>query len=857
MSGRGLRVWLFVSILSFPLFLSAASADGERPLSQQLRVWAEILDILATDREKNLFSGLQGDSERQMFFQQFWQARDPFPQTSRNELREEWESRFAEVARRWRGLSDDRARVFLLRGEPSSRFEAQCPSSSFEVWIYEPGFREKYRTVLFFLPGDSGQARLWRPGALPDVTALTTENCSNREKLTQETRWIRWTGKDQYAALVERALSRPRPREWVSTFRPVSIEAPDSAPPLEAQMEVEYAGLQWDKVVVRVLMLVSPTSLQTGLQTGMESSKGPEFSITGQVMRDGEPLETFLYRLNARAVVGGVPLVFERYLAPGKYRLRVRLEHLASGGVLVTERELAVPQMQRASVGQPAAPGPVPEVEPAVVQASLKAEPAPEPEQAPAAPAVAGVLAEADAVLSARRPGLRLLPPPGSLLIGHIRFPVRVEQAPDAPAAERIERVVFTLDGKPLLTRNNPPFDLALDLGTVPRPRKLRAEGIGGDGQVVARDEMLINAGAQDFRIRLLEPRPGRQYRQSVRVLAEVTPPPGASVERVELWFGEERIATLYQPPWSQPFILPQAGETGYLRAVAYLAGGGSSEDLVFINTPIEPDALDVHMVELYATVLDGQGRPLTGGLDPRSLIVLENGVRQQIRQVEEVGDTPVRVVTLIDSSASMAAQIGPTRQAAMEFLHSLLRPHDQAAVIAFNRAPQVTVPLTSDLGQLDEGLKGILAENDTALYDSLVYSLLYLTESSGQRAVLLLSDGLDRTSRLGFEQALEAARRTGIAVYAIGLGLEGGPKGEAAKRLHRLATVTGGRSYFAQDISELGGVYKEIEKELRAQYRIAYQSSHTGTDGAFRTVEVQVGKGGGMEARTISGYYP
>jgi VWFA-related protein len=188
--------------------------------------------------------------------------------------------------------------------------------------------------------------------------------------------------------------------------------------------------------------------------------------------------------------------------------------------------------------------------------------------------------------------------------------------------------------------------------------------------------------------------------------------------------------------------------------------------------------------------------------------------------------------------------------------LHGLLRPHDQAAVITFNRKPQVKVALTSDLGQLEEGLQGILAEDDTALYDSLVYSLLYLTSSSGQRAVLLLSDGQDRTSRLGFEQALEVAHRTGIAVYAIGLGLEDGPKGEAAQKLNRLATVTGGRTFFAKDVSELAGVYKEVEKELRSQYRIAYQSSKTSTDGAFRTVKLQMAKDG-MEARTISGYYP
>lgn len=846
MSRRDLCAWIVVSILCIPTFLSGAFADGERVSPQQLQGWSEELDLLATDREKNLFSGLHGDTARQMFFQRFWQARDPFPQTSRNELREQWEGRLVEVRQRWGGLGDDRARVFLLRGEPTASFEARCPTSgNLEVWTYEPGFREKYRTVLVFLRGEGGGARLWRPGSGPDLAAAAAEPCSNREKLSQEARWIQWAGMDQYGALLERALSRPRPREWVSTFRLVEIEAPANAPHLEADLEVEYAGLQWDKVVVRVLMLVSPQSLQASQQ----SADGLEFAVAGQVLRGGEPFETFLYRLRGRSAGRSVPLAFERYLAPGEYVLRLRVEHLASGSVMVADRELEVPLLQRASA--PPAPA-VPDVAPA----TLKIGPAPAPAPQPATPEVAQALAEADAALSARRPGLRLLPPPGSLLIGNVRFAVRVDQAPDLPAGERIERVAFTLDGKPLLTRNHPPFDLMLDLGAVPRPRRLRVEGLGSGGEVVARDELLVNAGAQDFRVRLLEPRPGRQYRKSVRVLADVTPPAGTTLERVELWFGEERIATLFQPPYSHPFVLPNEGDAGYLRAVAYLAGGGASEDLVFINTPAEPDALDVHMVELYATVLDGQGRPMTGALEPGAFQVLEDGVRQTIRQVEHVGDTPVRVVTLIDSSASMVKQMGPTRQAALGFLRSLLRPQDQAAVIAFNNAPRVTVPLTSDLGQLEEGLLGLLAEEDTALYDSLVYSLLYLTGSKGQRAVLLLSDGLDRTSRLGFEQALEAARRTGIAVYAIGLALPDGAKGDAAQRLTRLAVVTGGRSFFARDVSELAGVYKEIEQELRAQYRVAYQSSNTGVDGAFRTVQVRMARGG-AEARTISGYYP
>jgi Ca-activated chloride channel family protein len=860
MNTRCSSLFVFLSIVSLiPAFLSPASAAEPRnPQTQQTLGWSEDIDLLATERERDLFSGLHGEAERRMFFQAFWQARDPFPQTDRNELREEWEGRLTQVRSRWRTLRDDRARAYLLRGEPTSRFEAKCPASgTFEVWVYEPGFREKHRTVLVFLPG-GGNARLWRPNAAPDLAAAAAEPCSNRERLSQEAKFIHWAGNDQYEALVERALARPRPREWVSTFRPVALDAPENAPRLDGGLEIEYAGLQWEKVVVRVLMLVSPQSLQVSSLPASSPAAGAdvhEFSIAGQVLRNGEPIESFLYRLRGRPVGQSVPLAFERYLAPGRYTLRVRLEHLASGSVLTDDRQIEVPQLQTVALPRSKAPTAAqPEVMPATLGTLKIASTAPEPAPIPAD--VSSVLAEADAALSTSRQGLRLLPPPGNVLTGNARFAVRLEQGADSPAGERIERVAFFLDGKPLLTRNNPPFDLAVDLGAVPRPRKLRAEGLGPDGAVLARDEVLVNAGAQSFRVRLLEPRPGRGYQRSLRALADVTPPAGAAVEKVEIWFGEDLLATLYQPPYTHPLVLPEEGGAGYVRAVAYLAGGGTSEDLVFINTPVEPDSLDVHMVELYTTVLDGQGRPVTGGLAPGAFQVVENGVRQRIRQVDQVGDTPVRLVTLIDSSASMAAQMKSARQAALGFLQGLLRPRDQAAVIAFNRHPQVVVPLTGDLERLNEGLQGMLAEDDTALYDSLVYSLFYLTEAKGQRAVLLLSDGLDRSSRLGFEQALEAARGSGIAVYAIGLGLPKGAEGEAGQRLTQLAGVTGGRTFFANDASQLAGVYAEIERELRAQYRISYQSSNNKVDGSFRNVEVKLAKGG-MEARTISGYYP
>ena len=819
----GRPAWILAAILLLPgLARAPLAAAAAAP-------WPADLDLLATDREKELFASLQSEADRRLFLQQFWQARDPVPQTSRNELRETWESRLAEADRRWHGLTDDRSRVYLLRGEPSAAFAARCPrSGSFEIWTYEPGFRIERRLVLAFLLAGTdagGAARLWRPGASPDPSTAAQEACSNQQRLGDEARWLRLVGADRYGAMLAQALTPPRPREWISGFRPVPLDAAPGPTPLAAEMDVEYVAPQDNQVVVRVMMLVAASSLPPTAP----SADGLEFAVGGEVLRGGEPFETFRFRLRGRPAGPAVPLAFERLLAPGEYLLRVRLEHVSSHSAAVLERRLSVPALQLAGTG-----------------------PAPAPRQ----PGVERVLAEADAALSAQQPRLRLLPPPERVLFGRVSVSARVEQAAQAPAAERIERVSFTLDGKPLLTRNRPPFDLLLDLGPVPRPRTLRAEGITGAGEVVARDELQLNAATQSFKVHLREPQPGRTYRQSVRIAAEVKVPSGAAVDRVELWFDEDRVATLYQPPYSLPFVLPRQGQTGYVRAVAYLAAGGSSEDVVFVNTPAVPDQIDVRVVELYATVQDSQGRPVTGGLAADAFAVLEDGARQQIREVAQVGDTPVRVVTLIDSSESMAEEMAAARQAALGFLRGLLRPQDQAAVIAFNGSPQVTVPLTGDLGELEKGLQTILAENDTALWDSLAYSLLYLSAAKGQRAILLLSDGDDSTSRLTFDQVLETARRLGIAVYVIGFGVPGGRWGETGQRLARLARVTGGQCFFAKKTAELAGVYAQIEAELRAQYRIVYQSSNTGTDDAFRAVEVRL-KREDLAARTISGYYP
>ena len=126
--------------------------------------------------------------------------------------------------------------------------------------------------------------------------------------------------------------------------------------------------------------------------------------------------------------------------------------------------------------------------------------------------------------------------------------------------------MTFSLDGKPVLTKKSPPFSVELDLGGVPRTRTLAVAAYDAQGDTLASDELQINATGNRFRVHLVEPQKGKRYESSLLARAEVEAPEGETVERVELYLNETRIATLYQPPYLHPVTLPKGRLPG-LRA--------------------------------------------------------------------------------------------------------------------------------------------------------------------------------------------------------------------------------------------------------------------------------------------------
>ncbi|MFL6237852.1 MAG: VWA domain-containing protein [Thermoanaerobaculia bacterium] len=824
------RAVLF-ALLSLGVHLFAVSAPRAQDLSSPS--WLDDVDPLITPREREVYLGLKTPADREAFVQRFWQVRDPYPETPRNEARERWEERLRDAKERWSDPQDDRRRVFLLNGEPGEVFQSRCAGETLQVWTYQPQFQLRYRMTLVFHVDGNRPARLWRSGDTPNLALPELGECAADAQMAEAATWIRRVGRDSYNVVVQRAVTNPKPREWVAGFKPATPAFRPAAKALPARLDVDFPGRQGDGLV---RILIAPDELPEQVARMLEGSR--EVYVSGRILRGSEMVDSFRYRFDSPPRAGGDrPLAFERRLKPGEYKLEVQLDAPAAGSSFVGERDLEVPSLSAAAGSAPAA----------VPAAMAPARPAPA-----ISPEVRRLFDEADAALAAPRPGLHIVAPSGKLIAGVQPFEARVDRAAGLPDAEQIDRVAFTLDGRPLLTRNHPPFVAQIDLGRTPRGHKIAAAGMNSRGEVVARDELELGSGGQHFAVHLIEPQPGKVYHHSLRAQVRVDAPEDQTLDRVELYLGDSRVATLYQPPFSQLLVLPDSAGMGYVRAVAYLADGTSAEDLALLNSPVAPETMDIRLVELYTNVVDRSGKPVEG-IASGDLQVFEDGVRQPVRQVERVEDAPLRLVTLIDNSASMLPRLEPTRQAALQFLRRTLRPRDQAAVITFNRSPRIAVGLTSDLTALEDGLSSLTADEETSLYDSLIFALYYLGGAQGQRAVLLLSDGEDHTSSFRFADALESARRAGVAVYTIGIDL---PREGASEQLAKLAAETGGRSFFVRGTGELDRVYQEIQRDLRSRYRISYQSSNTTPGEAFRAVRVQVARPG-VEARTISGYYP
>jgi Ca-activated chloride channel homolog len=272
----------------------------------------------------------------------------------------------------------------------------------------------------------------------------------------------------------------------------------------------------------------------------------------------------------------------------------------------------------------------------------------------------------------------------------------------------------------------------------------------------------------------------------------------------------------------------------------------------------------EIEVINLTLTVTDPKGRFVTT-LEKPDFSVYEDGIRQELSLYTHE-NVPISLSILIDCSASMREKLPQAQSAAISFAKTL-RPQDAAQVIQFNERVATLQDFTADPGLLEAAVRKTEASGPTALHNALYVALKELgkQKKAGElrrRAVVLLSDGEDTSSIVTDEQALELARTTEIAIYAISLrentdlGRERRAFSQAEYLLTALSRETGGVVYFPTALSELDAVYGRIAEELRTQYSIGYVSSNAKRDGKWRRIVVRTTTGENLLVRHKLGYY-
>ena len=297
--------------------------------------------------------------------------------------------------------------------------------------------------------------------------------------------------------------------------------------------------------------------------------------------------------------------------------------------------------------------------------------------------------------------------------------------------------------------------------------------------------------------------------------------------------------------------------------------------------------------VLLNITVTDSFNRQVTS-LGRDEFIVSEDGQRQDISSFA-ISSVPVNVVLMLDASGSVAGEISSLRDAALSFVKQL-GPEDKVSVLEFHSDVELLQDWTANADDIRHAIswrfkpgmvrtkEGHSTYGSTSLYDSLFLTAEeQLSKVSGRKAVIILTDGDDSSSKVTYDQALAAIIRSNAVVYVVskarafisrinsqiggkaGRVLNGGNSRLADQfiaRLERaervmsdLAGKTGGQVFSPLKDSEMTDVYSKVALELKNQYLITYIPKNEGRDGRLRKVKVFLTRGG-YTVRTRDSYY-
>jgi Ca-activated chloride channel family protein len=268
-----------------------------------------------------------------------------------------------------------------------------------------------------------------------------------------------------------------------------------------------------------------------------------------------------------------------------------------------------------------------------------------------------------------------------------------------------------------------------------------------------------------------------------------------------------------------------------------------------------------VDLVHFGVAVTDKAGVPIMG-LTAADFEIKEAGKPQTIKFFA-AGDPeaapPLHIGFLLDASGSMEDDIKDVRTAAIKFLNAMEEAVD-ITLVDFDTEVRMARYSSTAYARLIERIRGRKTDGYTALYDALGVYLSGTGDQTGQKILIMYTDGGDTRSVLSISEVVDLLRASDVTVYVIGYLEHQSSSARTSQRmeLSRFATMTGGLALFPTSVKEVDKMYEKIQREITSRYSLGYTSTDERTNGAWRAVDIRLKRPDlkGAKLRTRDGYF-
>ena len=288
-----------------------------------------------------------------------------------------------------------------------------------------------------------------------------------------------------------------------------------------------------------------------------------------------------------------------------------------------------------------------------------------------------------------------------------------------------------------------------------------------------------------------------------------------------------------------------------------------STKDSPQENSSDEVDESDTvrvisNLVPIPASVVDPKGIAVTG----LKLEDFELRVDGQLKAISDMtrAETSVRLVMLFDNSGSLDAARDFEKQAAKRFFRQVMRRTDEAAIYSIESDSYLAQSLTSDVQLLERTIDSFgKPEGSTSLFDAIIDAASYLKPYGGRRVMVIVSDGIETTSRNDFETTIQRVLASDCQIFIVQTGLYDGANLRALaaeRRMEQISGQTGGAVYMPKTNEELREAFLQIAADLAHQYVLSYYPGVERRDGRFHNIDLKVRTRKDVRIRARRGYY-